>query len=153
MSQMPQAVWKCGNVKVSSGFSTEKRGRSKSGQRRKFSGQWQRWLSRCCCQKPLAPRSRNGEHHSHGHGLFSLGFSSIEIPKVAIVWHAERDGFGGVDGTAAANGGRKSYFSRRTIAMPSRTRPSSGFGLTPPSSPSRVEDFGERFFNTGEGRF
>ena len=100
--------------------------------------------------RSLAPRSRNGEHHSHGHGFFCLGFSGIEIPEVAVVRHAERDGFGGVDGTAAANGKEKVIFLATHHCDTFAHQTIFGIRLDAAQFAKAESGFGERFFNTGE---
>lgn len=65
---------------------------------------------------------------------FFNGLSAVEIPEIAVIYGACRDGFGGIDRTAAAYGKDKVdlFFSAQLDAFIDQT--ASGVGLTPPSS-------------------
>lgn len=52
----------------------------------------------------LAAGAGDGEHHTHGQGFLYDGLSGEEVPEIAFVGNACRDGFGGVYDRAAAHG-------------------------------------------------
>ncbi len=52
----------------------------------------------------LAAGAGDGEHHTHGQGFLYDGLAGEEVPEVAFVRNACRDGLGGIYDGAAAHG-------------------------------------------------